>query len=354
MSAEARLSIEEIVDQLTLRIEDLARRLLPGGRKRGNEWVEASSARGGLGDSLSVRLSGGRAGVWCHFGGAGRGDALDLIAYVETGGDKVAAIKWAKDFLGIADGGGGASRPDPEALERARKARLKREQQDVQDRNRRSAHAQRLWLSAPVVEASDPVGRYLAGRGIGLPRLGRRPGCLRAGQLVRHRNGGDWPAMLAAIIDHEGRHVATHRTFLTAEGAKAPVDPVKMVLGDYGGGHIPVWKGQHRQTLRELPEGVPVYAAEGIEDALSAAVLRPDARIIAGVSVSNLGMLWLPDQCRELVLIAQNDPPDSPAAEAFDRVVRAHGRRGRTVRVARPPEGIKDFNDWIRILRGEV
>lgn len=344
-------TVGEIAQLLTADIDTLVLHLLPAGKQHGPEWVEASTRHGGLGDSLSVRMSGGRAGIWGHFGANAGGDLLDLIAYVQTGGDKIAAIKWAKQWLGMADGAGCRGPERAAAIERARKAADGRRRKEARDRETRAAHAQRLWLSAPKVEPDDVVDRYLSGRHIGLLQLGRRPGCLHAGQAIRHRDGTTWPAMLACILNGDGAHVATHRTFLTEAGRKAPVDPVKMVLGDYAGGYIPLWKGGARQTLRELPDGVPVLISEGIEDGLSAALLQPEARVIAAISIGNIGAVALPPQVRDVVLVAQNDAPGSKAAEAFDKAVQAHIDRGRTVRVARPPAGIKDFNEWVQKLR---
>jgi len=351
------MSISAIVDLLTAGIDRLVPQLLPGGKRHGKEWVEASTKRGGLGDGLSVCMIGGKAGVWSHFGAAKGGDLLDLIAYLETGGDKTKAILWAKDWLGIGTGTAGqASGPAPAVLERARKAREKREQQEANESKRRSAYAQAMWLRAPQVGPDDAVGRYLAGRGIGLLHLGRRPGCLRAGQSIRHESGGDWPAMLAAMIGPDGAHVATHRTYLTADGRKAPVSPVKSILGSYAGAHIPLWKGRTAATLRELPADTVVYISEGIEDGLSVARHLPWARVIAAASLGNMATVWLPPQVREVVLVGQHDPEfkadgkPHPAPIAFRAAVQAHADAGRRVRVTRPPAEFKDFNEWVQAV----
>jgi hypothetical protein len=361
------VDIGELVQLLTDRIDSLVPLLLPAGRQHGPEFLDAPTSRGGLGDSLSVRMNGVRKGVWAHFSANTGGDLLDLIAYVRTGGDKGAAIRWAKDWLGM--GAEGAATPDPAAAERAAQLRAKKAQVEAMDSERRTAHAQALWLKARPLEPGDVVDRYLAGRGIGLLQLGRRPNCLRAGQALRHPDGGPteaansggsgWPAMLASMVRLDGRQVATHRTFLQADSAgvrKAPLSRAKLVLGDYRGAHIPLWKGEHRQTLRELPAGVPVYIAEGNEDGLSAARLLPSARVIAAASLSNMAAVELPPQCRDVVLVGQNDPatlPDGrphPAIAGFARAVAAHEAAGRAVRVARPPARLKDFNEWVQEL----
>lgn len=359
MGAEAGrghlIDLGQLVSLLNDRIDSLVPDLLPLGRRHGTEWVEASTSRGGLGDSLSVKMVGNRVGVWGHFATNRGGDLLDLIAYVRCGDNKADAIRWAKAWLGLGGDGINAAGPDPAVLERARKLREKRAQEAATDRERRSAHARAMWLSAPKVEPDDPVGCYLASRSVGLLQLGRKPGCLRAGQSLRHPSGGDWPAMLAAVLSLEGAIIAVHRTFLTPEGSKAPVDPVKMVLGDFRGGHIPVWKGRHGHTLREIPAGTIVYLTEGIEDGLSVARLLPHARVLAAISTSNMAAIELPPQVREVVIVGQNDPatlPDGrphPTQAALAAALEAHTRAGRTVRLTRPPEGIKDFNDWLKL-----
>lgn len=352
------VSISQLVDLLTGRIDELVPQLLPMGKRLRGEWKEASTKHGGLGDSLSVCMAGSRAGVWRHFGGNQKGgDLLDLIAYLETGGDKVRAIGWAKQWLGIGTGAAGEGfGPDPAALARARKQREQREQQQANDSQRRSAYAQKLWLSGAQVGPDDAAGRYLARRGIGLLQLGRRPGCLRVGAAVRHESGITAPAMLACMIAASGQQVAVHRTWLTEDGRKAGVDPAKSILGSYAGAHIPLWKGRVASTLRELPEGVLVYISEGIEDGLSVARQLPWARVIAAASLGNMATIWLPPQVREVVLVGQNDPEFMadgrvhPARLAFQRAIEAHAEKGRRVLVSKPPEGIKDFNDWVQLV----
>ena len=351
------LDLNELVLKLTDQIEPLARELLPLGRAHGGEWQDAPTNRGGLGDSLSVRLREPRKGVWGHFSAGVGGDALELIAYVRTGGDKAAAIRWARDWLGL--GVAGAGTPDPVAAERAKRQRERQAQAAAMDVERRTAHAQALWLKARPIEPGDAVDRYLTGRGIGLLQLGRRPNALRFGQSVRHPDGADWPAMVACMVQLDGRQIGAHRTFLDpASIGKAPVERAKLTLGDYRGAHIPLWKGEHRQTLRELPAGAMVHISEGIEDGLSVARLLPQARVIAAASLANMAAVELPPQVRDVTLVAQNDPPTlpdgrpHPTIAALKRAVEAHQAAGRTVRMARPPAGIKDFNDWVRELAG--
>ena len=64
------------------RLPDVLARLLPGGRTVGTEW-HAAGLGGGRGDSLRVRLRGGRAGAWADFATGDRGgDPVSLAAAV--------------------------------------------------------------------------------------------------------------------------------------------------------------------------------------------------------------------------------------------------------------------------------
>jgi hypothetical protein len=352
------VDLGELVRRLNDDLEKLLHELLPAGRAHGGEYADAPTKRGGNGDSLSVRLTGPRRGVWGHFSAGRGGDALELIAYLRTGGDKAAAIRWAKDWLGL--GVAGAGTPDPAATERAERLRAERAQAAATDVQRRTAHAQALWLQARPLERGDAVDRYLTGRGIGLLQLGRVPRCLRFGQSIRHKDGGDWPAMLACMVALDGTHVGTHRTFLQEREdggvGKAPVTKAKLTMGVKAGAHIPLWKGEHRQTLRELPAGAMVHITEGIEDGLSVARLLPKARVIVAADIGNMAAVELPPQVQAVTLVGDNDPPTlpdgrpHPAIEGMERAVEAHRAAGRTVRMARPPAGVKDFNDWLREL----
>ena len=103
------IAIAELCAALNSRAPEFAAKLLPGGHREGDEWVEARRKDGGLGDSLRVHLTGTRARVWAHFAVAGArgpkgGDALDLIAYLMFDDDKAQAVGWAKRWLGLADG----------------------------------------------------------------------------------------------------------------------------------------------------------------------------------------------------------------------------------------------------------
>ncbi|MFC7609325.1 toprim domain-containing protein [Teichococcus aestuarii] len=151
--------------------------------------------------------------------------------------------------------------------------------------------------------------------------------------------------------DHRagGRHLATHRTYLEQDKSgrwiKARLKHPKMVLGSFVGGVIPLQRGASGKPLRQASEGEETALGEGIENCLSAALAAPELRVMAGISVGNLARISLPPAISRILLLADNDPPGTPAALALQRAVDRFLAEGRRIRVARPPHGFKDLND---------
>lgn len=353
------MEIPEIVRLLTDRLESLVAELLPLGRREGAEWVEASKANGGLGSSLTVHLTGGKRGVWKHFAADQAGDALDLIAYLKFDGRKGDALRWARGWLGI-------DQMDPAALKetrrKAEKAGEATRESEAAAREKRKKQARAIWLSGVPLSVGDPVDLYLTGREISLVRLGHRPGAIRyLSECWCSETRAKLPAMVTAINGPDGKIAAVHRTYLkihdTAAVTKADLKSAKMVLGPYAGGAARIWRGEAidaetgeislAKPLAKSGPGQEVVICEGIEDALTLAQASPERRIMAAISVGNIGQVALPDNVASVILVADNDEPGTPAAAAFDKAVAAHQAAGRRVKVARAPGGYKDVNDFL-------
>ncbi|UNE53923.1 bifunctional DNA primase/helicase [Bartonella machadoae] len=75
-------TIFEIKQKLTAQADAIVQRLLPKGKRRGNDWI-VGSTRGEEGQSLSVCLSGHKAGLWYDFAEGRGGDLLDLWCEVK-------------------------------------------------------------------------------------------------------------------------------------------------------------------------------------------------------------------------------------------------------------------------------
>lgn len=361
------ISIEKICEDLNARAGDLAPRLLPNGHydQRKTAWHASGIAdRGGGSSSLKVDLTGTDRGRWFDFGNCHaderRGDMLDLVRLKACNGDHRAAIEWAKAELGIVDdwSPGERHKPGPEEMAaRAAEARARAEAREAEmaaDREARAKGARALYLhklTAPI--GGTPAEAYLRGRDL-LPGAaqGRSwPNALRFHPAVWHGKAGcKIAAMLAPMYLADGRHMATHRTFIERRGGhwvKVSAHDAKMVIGPCAGAFIPINKGSSGKSMRDIPAGEPVYVTEGIEDAIVVRMMRPAARIVAAYSITNMGMMLLPEAACELVIVCDRD--ESPKAQdQLEQAIAKQQARGLTVRTVMPPKGVKDMNDWLR------
>jgi Toprim domain len=171
------------------------------------------------------------------------------------------------------------------------------------------------------------VDTYLRSRGITIPS----PWTLRFHPALRHSPNETWPAMVALVAHGvTGEAIAIHRTFLARDGkGKAPITPEKKMLAPCRGG-----------IVRLAPAVDSLLIGEGIETCLSVmqATKRP---VWAALSTSGVRSLNLPNEIREITILADGDDPGEEAARAAGHRWRREGRR---VRIARPPRGF-DFND---------
>ena len=342
------MDIADIVRMLAARAPELARELLPGGRRDGHEW-RAGSLAGESGQSLGVRLTGPRAGVWADFASGETGDALDLVAATLFAGDKRDALTWSRRWLGI-------DSADPRALQQRRQElQVHAERADVEaeaERARKQRHAKAMWLSAEPAIAGTPVDWYLRERAIPLSCMPRLPRALRFDPRCWNAEvRAELPAMLAAITNRAGDHVATHRTWLARRAdsntwGKAPLRKAKMVLGPMAGGLIPLSRGGSGTALKAAGGGETIAITEGVEDGLTVALECPEWRVVAAVSLGNMAALQLPETLLDVVLVFDRDGENEQARTARDRAVRRYQREDRRVRIVQPPEGHKDMNAW--------
>lgn len=371
MTAPAALDVATIARRLNARAADLAPWLLPNGRRSAcrrywetNSLADSPSAGGGR--SLKVELGGRHQGLWRDHANGEHGDMIDLATHRRFGGDKGAAVQWAKSELGL------------DTLDPARVAQVafqERERAEADDEAaRREAEAKvrgarSLWLSGVGI-ADTPAARYLEGRGIDPARLpdGKWPGSLRFHEEVWNADAGaKLPAMLATMVAPGGAQMATHRTWLGRERTgrlcrerwvKAdaadlgvPRGNAKKVIGKSGGAFVPIAKGASGVSLGQLRAAETVYVTEGIEDALCVAMVRPAFRVIAAYSLGNLGAIVFPRLIERVVLVADRDGK-AQAVDALERAIARQQARGVHVQLVMPPVGVKDVNDWL--LSGDV
>jgi len=367
------ISVSEIAERLNDQAATLAPELLPNGRRSGTKWMASGIADTGRSESLFVHLSGAKIGHWFDMGNAAagedKGDMLDLIR-LKFGLDAAGAVEEAKRRLGIHDDftPGAKHRPSREDMERraaeARERAERREARDAAEKAIKGKRAKGLFLSGRPIEGTG-AEFYLRGRGISAP-AGKWPGSLRFHDDVWCQDvKAKGPAMLACIVTAAGEQVGTHRTYLQCNAGrglrplagsgwgKLEVPNPKKVLGNMWGGFIPIAKGASGKSMRDMPEGEPVYVTEGIEDALCVAMMKPDARVICAISVPNFGGLVLPAAARRIVIVADRDDNETAQGQ-LERSIAQQQARGLRVELVMPPAPHKDINDWWRAIRREI
>lgn len=71
------MTAKMVAQQLSRRAEEIARHLLPNGKRNGAEWCVGSTS-GVEGQSLKVHLTGEKAGVWSDFA---TGEKVTYLSY---------------------------------------------------------------------------------------------------------------------------------------------------------------------------------------------------------------------------------------------------------------------------------
>lgn len=205
---------------------------------------------------------------------------------------------------------------DPEAEARA----------DAQRARARDA-ARRLWSSGEPVPGT-PAELYLRSRRI--EHIAASP-ALRFRSDAPHPSAAHLPALLALIVDVNGKPQAVHRTFLSLDGTKASVEPVKATLAPLAGG-----------CIRIGPSAPEIAIGEGIESSAAAGLLL-GLPAWSAVSCGNLARhVVLPPEVERVTIAADRDDPGIRAANEAARRWRAEGRH---VRIAMPDRLGDDFAD---------
>ena len=93
------MEINEVKRLLHSQAESVAKMLLPAGIKSAGEW-KVGSVGGEKGQSLNVRITGGKAGVWSDFASGEGGDLIDLWMAVNNQ-SLSSALDDIRDYLGV-------------------------------------------------------------------------------------------------------------------------------------------------------------------------------------------------------------------------------------------------------------
>lgn len=186
---------------------------------------------------------------------------------------------------------------------------------------------------------------YLRSRGITIPP----PLTLRFERSVWHPESDDyWPAMIGIVWNADRTPIAIHRTFLARDGnGKAPVTPQKKMLGPVSGGCV---------RLAAAIDG-HIGVGEGLETCSAAMELAAmqgiPLPVWSALSAPGIESLNLPDDIEHVTVLADNDA-NGRGEDAARDAGRRWQREGRTVKIARPPVGVKDFADLLVAIREKV
>lgn len=198
--------------------------------------------------------------------------------------------------------------------ELARQVEAAARERDAAQRAQWATNAERiarLWAQCVPLVPGDPVTLYLKHRGFaGVWPL---PACLRLHRALPCWDGdqriGSFPAMVAPLLAPDGRVVALHRTYLTADGRKADVPAVKKLTATAG----PLAGASIR--LYEPARGC-IGIAEGIETALAASLASGVPTVSTYCANGLAGFVW-PASVQRLLIFGDNDRAGREAADTL-------------------------------------
>lgn len=212
--------------------------------------------------------------------------------------------------------------------------------------------------SVPVHSQGDAtaalVRKYLQSRGITeIPRtadLRAHPGLFyRPKDEEPAHLAGTYPAMVAVVRGPDGKAVSLHRTWLTADGRKAPLAQPRREVSR------PSYFSTHGAAIRLGTPHSVLGVAEGIETALSAQQATGLA-VWSTLNATLMEKLEVPETVRMVVIFADKDRTingkhagQSGAAKLAERLI----AQGRDVVICMPPDAIAEGSkgvDWNDIL----
>ena len=220
-----------------------------------------------------------RDGMWLCSKCGEAGDGLNLLMQMR-GWDFRTAAQEVEAILGVV-------RDEPAKVERS----------DAQKRADMTA----LWRASRPIEPIDPAALWLQLR-VGMKVF---PPCLRAALPSRWTDRR--PAMLAKVVSSDGLPVQIHRTLLTDDGLKAPVDKPRMVMPG------PIPKGC---AVRLAEYDGELGIAEGIETALAATDLF-GIPCWAALNAGNLEGWRPPETVKRVVVFGDCDASFTGQLAAF-------------------------------------
>jgi putative DNA primase/helicase len=143
--------------------------------------------------------------------------------------------------------------------------------------------------------------------------------------------------MLARVTDASGKPATIHKTYITADGRKAPIEKVRMLCP----GSLPAsW------AVRLAAPGPVMGVAEGIETALAAVKLFGTPTWSA-LNADGVEKFEPPIEAERLIIFGDNDENGRGQRAAYTLAARMSGRVAVEIKI---PE--KSNTDWNDVLLG--
>jgi putative DNA primase/helicase len=227
--------------------------------------------------------------------------------------------------------------------------------ESIPDDKRTKAILRKIWLQSKSLHHPDaePARRYLRNRGLDdsipdWPSVRFHP-CLQYWDEDRNPCGY-YPAILSLIEKDDGG-VTIHRTYLTADGRKAPVDSPKKMMA------VPADKVLMGGAVRLGKPGRILSVTEGLEKTL--AVIEATGMVTWSlVNSALMAGFEIPIGVEKLIIWSDKDIPSiktgiCPGAEAAAKLAERAIAQGVEVEI-REPKGEIPVNakslDWLDVL----
>lgn len=365
MTSRFAVAKQKIIDDLEAVISDLLGAGAQKKNRRRNGWQVSSPWRSKSKASQTyIWLTGARRGGFKDYAGNDQGDAIDLVAWIKEGSinpdSRMRAVAWAEDRYGIRS-------MSPEVKKRIEtEAASRRKAMAIREAEQRKASrtkARKFYFSCQAEIRGTPVETYLRSRGIDLdavpnltPALRFHPSCENWMEAPRDEDGNKtgpaprFPAMIAAMVDGQGKLGACHYTFLSYDGrGKAGIKFDKLMFPETAGLAIRLTNGPSGLNMEKAAAAAiagPAGVTEGIEDGLSAGVADPELRMIAAGSLP--GYLTVSDHAavNGWLIFKDNDWGKPQTTALFNRAFARFRSFGKPAeQIAMPASWGKDVND---------
>jgi len=325
---EAKVVEEAIIQNMASFADDIFASI---GESHNPASSSATERRYGKNGHISVNL---KTGAWIDYRDSSlSGGPLHLLTKIKGMSFKE-ALEYGASKAGISP----EMRELPASQLASQEVQKERDLAKIQEDKARIEKAQALWQKGVSIEGTL-AERYLREhRKIegDLPKDLRYLPCFKDKAL-----GDTFPCLMVGARSPTGEITGLQLTFLDPDTAgKADLSVAKKSYGVLKGSAVTISDGDCASNI--------LFIAEGVETALSLKEAGLQGTIKATLGLSNMRHLAPENTSTHLVICADHDAPDSPAAKSLDKSVFDLQAKGYTVTVVKPEKLGDDFNDVLK------